>query len=98
MGKSRSLTIAAGTLEGLARAARIPSDFGGCGGSTLDDIFRVMTDMRSLVLFDQPDLSDVKERDLKKVLRNPPFGLKEQTRRRVPSMAQRIAECHRRRG
>lgn len=67
--------------------------FGGIG-----DIFRAMESMRSLVLLDQPDLSGVKERDLKRVSMSHSPGLKEQTRRRVPSMAQRVAVCHRRRG
>jgi hypothetical protein len=67
--------------------------FGGIG-----DIFRAMESMRSLVLLDQPDLSGVKERDSKRVSMSHSSGLKERTRRRIPSMAQRIAMCHYRRG
>jgi hypothetical protein len=62
--------------------------FGGIG-----DIFRGMGSV-----FEEPDLSGVKERDLKRVSMSHSPGLKEQTRRRVPSMAQRVAVCHYRRG
>jgi len=95
MGRSSCLAISIETLEGLARAARVSSDFG--GGFNLFDISRAM-DAMSLMRFNQPDLSGVKERDLKRVSMSHSPGLKEQTRRRVPSMAQRVAACHYRRG